>query len=90
MLSKIDIIDFNGPEAKLYHSNTQKQNTQIQNGESFSNFTELFLLSLSTVCTIIYFIRSSGYSNLKAWYFPFKIANCLNIFSVIQYTRYLY
>ena len=31
MLSKIEItIDFNGPEAKLYHSNTQKQN-----GESF-------------------------------------------------------
>ena len=61
MLSKIEItIDFNGPKAKLYHSNTQKQN-----GESFSNFTELFLLSLSTICTIIYFIPSSGYSNLK-------------------------
>ena len=61
MLSKIEItIDFNGPEAKLYNSNTQKQN-----GESFSNFTKLFLLSLSTICIIIYFIQSSGYSNLK-------------------------
>ena len=61
MLSKIEItIDFNGPEAKLYHSNTQKQNS-----EYFSNFTELFLSSLSTICTIMYFIRSSGYSNLK-------------------------
>ena len=61
MLSKIEITtDFNGPEAKLYHSNTQKQN-----GESFSNFTGLFLLSLSTICTIIYFIRSSGYRNLN-------------------------
>ena len=56
MLSKIEItIDFNGPEAKLYHWNTQKQN-----GESFSNFTELFLSSLSTIWTIIYFIRSSS------------------------------
>ena len=56
MLSKIEItIDFNGPEAKLYHCNTQKQN-----GESFSNFTELFLSSLSTICTIIYFIQSSS------------------------------
>ena len=61
MLSKIDItIDFNGPEAKLYHSNTQKQN-----GESFSKLAELFLLSLSMIYTIIYFIRSSGYSNLN-------------------------
>ena len=42
MLSKIEItINFNGPEAKLYHSNTQKQNS-----ESFSNFAELFLSSL--------------------------------------------
>ena len=61
MLSKIEItIDLNGPETKLYHSKTQKQN-----GESFPNFTELFLLSLSTICTIIYFIWSSEYSNLK-------------------------
>ena len=63
MLSKIEItIDCNRPEAKLYHSNTQKNNV-----ESFSNFTELFLLSLSTIYTIIYFIRSSEYSNLKAF-----------------------
>ena len=61
MLSEIEITtDFNGPEAKLYHSNTQKQN-----GEFFSNFTELFLLLLSTICTIIDFIGSSWYSNLK-------------------------
>ena len=61
MLSKIEItIDFKGPQAKIYHSNTQKQNS-----ESFSNFTKLFLLSLSTICTIIYFIQSSEYSNLK-------------------------
>ena len=61
MLSKIEItIDLNRPEAKLYHSNTQKQN-----GESFSNFTGLFLLLLSTICTIVYFIRSSEYCNLK-------------------------
>ena len=69
MLSKIEItIDFNGPEAKVYHSNTQKQN-----GESFSNFTELFLLSLSTICTIIYFIRSSGYSHLKSPNSPLQL-----------------
>ena len=61
MLSKMEItIDFNGLEEKIYHSNTQKQN-----GEFFSDFTELFLLSLSTICTIIYFIQSSEYNNLK-------------------------
>ena len=49
-----------GPEAKRYHSNTQRQN-----GEPFSNFITLFLLPLSTICTVIYFIRSSEYSNLK-------------------------
>ena len=44
MLSQIEItIDFNGPEAKLYHSNTQKQN-----GESFSNFTESFQIREQT------------------------------------------
>ena len=61
-MSKIEIaIDVNGLEAKLCHWNTQKQN-----GESFSNFTKLFLLSLSTIWAIIYFIRSCVYSNLKS------------------------
>ena len=42
MLSEIEIaIDFNGPEVQLYHSITQQQN-----GESFSNFSELYLQSL--------------------------------------------
>ena len=57
--------NFNGLEAKLYYSNTQKQN-----GEFFSNFTNLFLLLLSTICPIIYFIWSSDYSNLKG---PFAL-----------------
>ena len=61
-MSKIEIaIDVNGLEAYFCHWITQKQN-----GESFSNFTELFLLSLLTTWTIIYFIRSCVYSNLKA------------------------
>ena len=49
-----------GMKAQLYYSNTQKQN-----GESFSNFTKLFLWSLLTTCTVIYFIRSCRYSNLN-------------------------
>ena len=38
MLSKIEIpIDLNGPEAKLYHSNTQKQNSEFfQNSPIYS------------------------------------------------------
>ena len=48
-------------ETKLYYSNTQKQN-----GESFLNFTPLFLLSLSKICITAYFIPPSEYSNHKA------------------------
>ena len=33
---------------------------------TFSNFTKLFLSSLSTICTIVYFIQSCVYSNLKS------------------------
>ena len=48
-------------KSKLYHLSTQKQN-----GESFLlNFMELFILLLSTIYTIIYFIWSSEYSNLN-------------------------
>ena len=39
ILSKVKItIDFNEQECQIYYSNTQKWN-----GESFSNFTKLFL-----------------------------------------------
>ena len=59
MLSKIEItIDFDGPRS-------QTLSFKYSN-ESFSNFTELFLLSLSTICTIIDFIRSSEYNNLNS------------------------
>ena len=47
-------------ETKLCYSNTHKQNS-----ESFSNFTPLFLLSLSKICIIAYFILPSEYSNLN-------------------------
>ena len=50
-----------GMETKLYYANTQKQN-----GESFANFTGLFLLSLLKICIIVYFIPPSQYSNLKS------------------------
>ena len=50
-------------ETKLYNSNTQKRNS-----ESFSNFTQLFLLLLSKICIIAYFILPSEYSNLKPNY----------------------
>ena len=39
IFSKVEITtDFNGQQSQLYYSNTQKWN-----GESFSNFTKLFL-----------------------------------------------
>ena len=49
-----------GMKTKFYYSNTQKQNA-----ESFSNFTELFVLSLLKICITVYFILPSEYSNLK-------------------------
>ena len=38
---------------------------QKYNNKSFSNFNKLSLWSLLTICTIIYFIPSYGYSNLQ-------------------------
>ena len=65
MLSKIETIDFS--EYKLYHLNTQKQK-----GGYFSNFTKLFLLLLSTICTVIYIIRLREYSSLEV---PFTLCD---------------
>ena len=39
--------------------------TKKRNDESVLNFTKLFLWSLSSICTLIYFIRWCGYNNLK-------------------------
>ena len=35
------------------------------NGESFSNCTDLFILSMLIICTTIYFMQSSKHSNLN-------------------------
>ena len=47
-----------GLQAKLCHSNTQRENSDF-----CSNFTKLFLLSWSAICTIIYFTQTGEYGN---------------------------
>ena len=88
MLSKIEItIDFNGHEDQPLLFKYSKTN-----GESFSNFTELFVLSLLTICITVYFIPPSEYSNLNITIFVIystnflfenrKITNAVNFYNI--------
>ena len=62
MLSKMEIAIGLRPNFIIQIlKNKQKE----LNGESFSNFSKLFLSPFSTICTIIYFIWQSDYSGLK-------------------------
>ena len=80
-MSKVEnTINFNGPG---YQTLSLKK-TQKQNGESFSNFTRLFLSPLLTFCTRNYFIWSSEYSNFNSFKVSGSATDHVTAFSEVQ------